>query len=72
MTVENESEAPSRDQAACGEATAGKMGVAFLGTLPFDGSVVGAGDSGRPIVSERPSSQFSKALEDSVAKIIEG
>ena len=55
-----------------GEATAAKMGVAFLGTLPFDGSVVGSGDRGLAAVTERPDSQFSKALEVSLDKIIEG
>lgn len=54
-----------------GEVTAKKMEVFFLGTIPFDPKVVKACDNGMPILSEKESSGFSKALDDIIKKIIE-
>ncbi len=54
-----------------GEVTAKKMEVFFLGTIPFDPKVVKACDNGMPILSEKESSGFSKALDDIIKKIVE-
>lgn len=50
-----------------GEKTAEEMGVPFLGRLPIDPEIVGAGDSGSPIISSDNKSESSKAL----VKIVE-
>ncbi len=50
-----------------GEKTAEEMGVPFLGRLPIDPEIVGAGDSGSPIISSDNESESSKAL----VKIVE-
>lgn len=46
-----------------GRKTAEEMGVAFLGSLPFDPEVVRAGDAGKPLMDTGGSGDFTKALE---------
>jgi ATP-binding protein involved in chromosome partitioning len=45
-----------------GERTAGELGVAFLGGVPIDPSVVSSGDAGTPIVVARPDAAASRAF----------
>lgn len=52
-----------------GRVTAETMGVAFLGTLPFDPQVVKACDEGRPIAGEDNSGPFATALDAVVQAI---
>lgn len=46
-----------------GRKTAEEMGVAFLGSLPFDPEVVRAGDAGKPLMGQECGGAFTKALE---------
>ncbi|MCG8470619.1 MAG: Mrp/NBP35 family ATP-binding protein [Desulfobacterales bacterium] len=52
-----------------GQTTATKMGIPFLGTLPFDPEVVEASDAGTPIFTKNKSNEFSKALDEIIAKL---
>ena len=52
-----------------GQTTATKMGIPFLGTLPFDPEVVEASDAGTPIFTKNKSNEFSKALGEIIAKL---
>lgn len=52
-----------------GEKAAKDMDVPFLGRLPIDPGIVGAGDSGSPIVSGEKESESSKAFFDIVDNI---
>jgi len=52
-----------------GQATAIKMGVAFLGTLPFDGQVVKAFDQGLPLKLQASDSGFFAAMTRVVDEI---
>lgn len=52
-----------------GQATATKMGVAFLGTLPFDGQVVKAFDQGMPLKLQASDSGFFAAMTRVVDEI---
>ena len=45
-----------------GERTAKQMGVPFLGTIPFDSSVVKACDMGTPVLGHDSDGEFSKSL----------
>jgi Mrp family chromosome partitioning ATPase len=54
-----------------GEKTAQAEAIAFLGSLPFDPSVVKACDTGTPIIVNDSGSAFSMALSRSVDRIIE-
>ena len=45
-----------------GEKAAVEMGVPFLGRLPIDPVIVGAGDSGSPIISDDKNSESTKAF----------
>lgn len=54
-----------------GEKTARDMGVAFLGSLPFNPAVVEAGDAGRPILEDNPEDPFSGAVKRVVDAILE-
>ncbi len=45
-----------------GERTAKQMGIQFLGTIPFDPSVVKACDLGTPVIDHDGNAEFSKAL----------
>lgn len=53
-----------------GEITATKMGIPFLGTLPYDPEVVEASDAGTPIFTKNKSNEFSIALDAVIAKIV--
>lgn len=53
-----------------GEATAIKMDIPFLGTIPFDAQVVSACDTGHPMLRDRKTSQFSTALDALVGRIV--
>jgi Mrp family chromosome partitioning ATPase len=52
-----------------GQATAEKMQVPFLGTLPFDAKVVQACDAGQPMRLQSEASQFISALDGVVSKL---
>jgi Mrp family chromosome partitioning ATPase len=52
-----------------GQATAEKMQVPFLGTLPFDAKVVQACDAGEPMRLQSEASQFISALDGVVSKL---
>lgn len=52
-----------------GERTARQAGIPFLGTLPFDPSVVKACDAGTPIIGQSSESEFSKALKKVIDNI---
>lgn len=54
-----------------GKATAERMSVPFLGTVPFYQDMVRACDEGRPVMSNKGDSQFHKAFDEIVHKIIE-
>jgi Mrp family chromosome partitioning ATPase len=45
-----------------GARTAEKMGIEFLGSIPFDPEVVQSCDKGEPIFFKKPSAEFSKAV----------
>ncbi len=45
-----------------GERTAAQMGVDFLGSIPFDPSVVKACDSGTPLIDQDAETDFSRTL----------
>ena len=53
-----------------GERTAGKEGINFLGSIPFDTEVVESGDNGLPIVLQDKNNIFSLAFESVVRNII--
>lgn len=52
-----------------GEATATKMEVPFLGTLPFDSNVVKACDAGKPMMLKQEQSPFAIAVDQVAEKI---
>lgn len=54
-----------------GQATATKMEVPFLGTLPFDSKVVKACDAGEPMMLQNDASPFIAAIDQVVEKIIQ-
>ncbi len=54
-----------------GKATAKLMSVPFLGTVPFYQDVVKACDEGRPVMSRQGDSDFHRAFEAVVDKIVE-
>lgn len=45
-----------------GKKTADLMGIPFLGSLPFDPSVVEGGDAGRPVIEDDGETPFKKAV----------
>lgn len=53
-----------------GERTAMQMGIPFLGTIPFDSSVVKACDMGTPVMGQDSKGEFSKSL-DEIVNLIE-
>ncbi len=53
-----------------GATTAEKMGVPFLGSIPFDSKVVKACDSGHPLADSEESSHFKSALDEVVKQIV--
>jgi ATP-binding protein involved in chromosome partitioning len=52
-----------------GRATAEELELPFLGSVPLDPAVVLGGDSGRPVVAERPESAAAKAFFDAADSI---
>jgi Mrp family chromosome partitioning ATPase len=54
-----------------GRKTAQQMGVAFLGSLPFDPEVVRAGDAGKPLVTQGRSTAFAKGVDEIVVTLME-
>ena len=54
-----------------GKATAKRMSVPFLGTVPFYQDMVRACDDGRPVMTNKGDSQFHQAFDEIVRKIIE-
>lgn len=52
-----------------GEATAAKMEVPFMGTLPFDPKVVKACDAGNPMMLQKEQSPFKDAVDQVVEQI---
>jgi len=54
-----------------GKATAELMSAPFLGTVPFHQDVVKGSDEGRPLMSSEGDSEFHKAFEAIVDRIIE-
>ena len=54
-----------------GKATAERMSVPFLGTIPFYQDMVRACDEGRPVMSNKGDSEFHKAFEKIIHKIVE-
>jgi Mrp family chromosome partitioning ATPase len=54
-----------------GKATAKLMSAPFLGTIPFHPDVVKASDEGQPVMSRQGDSEFHKAFEEIVDKIVE-
>jgi len=54
-----------------GKATAKLMSAPFLGTIPFHPDVVKASDEGQPVMSRQGDSEFRRAFEPIVDKIIE-
>jgi Mrp family chromosome partitioning ATPase len=58
-----------------GQVTAEKMSVPFLGTIPFDQSMVKACDEGEPVMSKPANSPFHQAfgaIVDKVVKLTDG
>jgi ATP-binding protein involved in chromosome partitioning len=56
-----------------GQRTAEELGVPLLGSVPLDPAIVVGGDTGKPVVIDRPDSptgrafaEFAKALLDQV------
>lgn len=54
-----------------GKRTSDELGVPLLGSIPLDPAVVTGGDSGKPVVSERPDSPTGKAFAE-LAKTVAG
>ena len=55
-----------------GRATAEELGVPFLAAVPLDPAVVLGGDSGRPVVAERPESGAATAFFQAAETIASG
>ncbi len=54
-----------------GRKTAEQLGVPFLGAIPIDPAIVSGGDSGRPVVVDRPDSPAAQAFGEVARKVIE-
>ena len=54
-----------------GERSATELGVPFLGGVPIDPAIVTGGDTGKPIVTEKPDSAAARAFNDLASKIAE-
>jgi ATP-binding protein involved in chromosome partitioning len=52
-----------------GKRTADELEVALLGSIPLDPAVVAGGDSGKPVVVDRPDSPTARAFQDIARKI---
>ncbi|MCD4719985.1 MAG: Mrp/NBP35 family ATP-binding protein, partial [Desulfobacula sp.] len=53
-----------------GEKTAKYSGLEFLGSLPFDTQVVTSGDSSVPMLIQDKETEFTKAFDTIVEKIL--
>jgi ATP-binding protein involved in chromosome partitioning len=51
--------------------TARELDIPFLGEIPIDSAIVAGGDSGRPIVVERPDSPASQAFQELARQVAE-
>ena len=49
--------------------TAEELGVPLLGSIPLDAAIVAGGDSGKPVVSERPDSPAGRAFTELAEKL---
>jgi len=54
-----------------GERTAAQLDIPFLGAIPIDPAVVAGGDSGRPVVLDRPDSVSARAFMDIAALLLD-
>ncbi len=58
-----------------GKRTSEELGVPLLGSIPLDPAIVAGGDSGRPVVVDRPDSPAGRAFKDlarALAETIDG
>jgi ATP-binding protein involved in chromosome partitioning len=53
-----------------GRRTAEELGVPLLGSIPLDAAIVAGGDSGKPVVVERPNSPAGRAFSELAGKVI--
>lgn len=53
-----------------GRKTSDLMGITFLGSLPFDPSVVTAGDQGHPVLEDDAESPFKTAVKDFAQSVL--
>ena len=54
-----------------GRRTADELGVPLLGSVPLDPAIVSGGDSGRPVVLERPDSPAGRAFAELAKSVAE-
>jgi ATP-binding protein involved in chromosome partitioning len=54
-----------------GERTATQLEIPFLGAIPIDPAVVAGGDSGRPVVLDRPESPSATSFVDIAAALLD-
>ncbi len=54
-----------------GQRTASELDIPFLGGIPLDPAIVSGGDSGRPVVVDRPESAAAKAFEAVAKRVVE-
>ncbi len=52
-----------------GERTCEELGVPLLGSIPLDPAIVTGGDSGRPVVADRPDSPAGRAFTGLAEKL---
>jgi ATP-binding protein involved in chromosome partitioning len=53
-----------------GRRTAEELEVPLLGSIPLDAAIVAGGDSGKPVVVERPDSPAGRAFTELAGKLI--
>jgi ATP-binding protein involved in chromosome partitioning len=53
-----------------GRRTAEELEVPLLGSIPLDAAIVAGGDSGKPVVVERPNSPAGRAFSELAGKVI--
>jgi ATP-binding protein involved in chromosome partitioning len=53
-----------------GQRTAEALRVPFLGSVPLDPAIVAGGDSGRPVILERPDSAAARAFTELAEKLL--
>ncbi len=54
-----------------GQRTAETLRIPFLGSVPLDPAIVAGGDTGRPVVLERPDSAAARAFNELAEKLLE-